>query len=236
MKILVVGSGGREHTLVWKLTRDSCSPEVFCAPGNAGTAAIATNVPIAAEDVKGLVSWAKRNRPDLTVVGPEAPLCAGLADKLTAAGLRVFGPSKAAARMEGSKVFSKDVMEAGGVPTAKAAVFTNMKKALAYLKSAEVPIVIKADGLAAGKGVAVCTTMADAEKAILDTMEKKAFEMPGNELSSRSILTARKRRSWHLSMGSTLLCLLRPRITSVSLTMTRGQTPGEWARIRRHRL
>jgi phosphoribosylamine---glycine ligase len=182
MKILVVGGGGREHTLVWKLTRDSCKPEVFCAPGNAGTAAIATNLPIAADDIKGLVAWARKNRPDLTVVGPEAPLCAGLTDKLTAIGLRVFGPSKAAARMEGSKVFSKDVMKAGGVPTAEAAVFTNQRKALAYLKSVGVPIVIKADGLAAGKGVAVCATMEEAEKAIVETMEKRVFGDAGKRV------------------------------------------------------
>jgi len=195
MKILVVGGGGREHTLVWKLTRDSCRPAcppdhregagrpaVFCAPGNAGTASIATNIPIAAEDVKGLVSWARKNRPDLTVVGPEAPLCDGLVDKLVAAGLRVFGPCKAAARMEGSKVFSKDVMKAAGVPTAEAAVFTNIDKALAYLRSVGAPIVIKADGLAAGKGVAVCATLAEAEKAIRETMEKKAFGDAGKRI------------------------------------------------------
>lgn len=182
MKILVVGGGGREHALVWKLSRDSCKPEVFCAPGNAGTALMATNVPIPAEDVTGLAAWARRNKPDLTVVGPEAPLCAGLVDRFKAARMRVFGPSKAAARLEGSKVFSKAVMDAGGVPTARSAVFSNAGKALAYVRTAGAPIVVKADGLAAGKGVAVCATVEEAELAILETMKKKAFGDAGKRV------------------------------------------------------
>lgn len=182
MKVLVIGGGGREHALVWKLSKDRCKPEVFCAPGNAGTALIAKNVPIQAEDVRGLLAWAKRNKPDLTVVGPEAPLCAGLVDRFKAVKLRVFGPSKAAARIEGSKAFSKDVMEAGGVPTARSAVFTRVDKAIEYVRSVGAPIVVKADGLAAGKGVAVCATVEDAEKAILETMQEKAFGDAGKRV------------------------------------------------------
>ncbi|MEI6970811.1 MAG: phosphoribosylamine--glycine ligase [bacterium] len=182
MKILVIGGGGREHALVWKLARDSCKPVVFCAPGNAGTAMIAENVPIQAESVKGLVGWVKRNKPDLTVVGPEAPLCDGLVDYLNAAGFRVFGPTRAAAQIEGSKVFSKDVMDAAGVPTARSAVFSRAGKALEYVRSVGAPIVIKADGLAAGKGVAVCATVEAAERAIRETMETKAFGDAGKRV------------------------------------------------------
>ena len=119
MKILVIGSGGREHAIVWRLSRDSSSPTLFCAPGNAGTAALAENVPLKADDLSGLLAWAKENRPDLTVVGPEVPLCMGIADLFAAEGLRVFGPCRDAARMEGSKRFSKEVMTAAGVPTAR---------------------------------------------------------------------------------------------------------------------
>ena len=166
MRVLVIGAGGREHTLVWKLAQDSCRPQLFCAPGNAGTAALATNLPIAAEDVFGLLAWAVQNRPDLTVVGPEAPLCAGVADAFTAAGLRVFGPCQAAARLEGSKQFSKEVMRTAGVPTARAEIFSDTATAIRALEQFQTPVVIKADGLAAGKGVVIAATRADAAQAI----------------------------------------------------------------------
>jgi len=182
MRILVVGGGGREHALAWKLANDSVKPQVFCAPGNAGTAEVATNLPIEAENLDGLIAWARQNKPDLTVVGPEAPLCAGLSDRLAIEGFKVFGPSKAAAQMEGSKVFSKDVMEAGGVPTAKAARFTDAKAAKAYARSAGLPVVIKAEGLAAGKGVIICATQAEADRAIDDTLVKKVFGEAGNRV------------------------------------------------------
>ena len=179
MKILVVGGGGREHTLAWKLSNDSGKPEVFCAPGNAGTVQCAKNLNISAEDLVGLVAWAKENRPDRTVVGPEAPLCAGLTDLLEAEGLRVFGPGKAAAQMEGSKVFAKDVMQAAGVPTGKSATFTDAEEAKAYVRAEGGPIVVKAEGLAAGKGVTVCTDVAQAEAAIDEALVGKAFGSAG---------------------------------------------------------
>ena len=182
MKILVVGGGGREHALVWKLANDSRKPQVFCAPGNAGTAEMATNLSIEAENLDALISWAGQNRPDLTVIGPEAPLCAGLSDRLTAKGFKVFGPSQAAAQMEGSKVFSKDVMEAGGVPTARAGCFTDAKAAKDYVRSVGLPIVIKAEGLAAGKGVIICATQAEADQAINDTLVKRVFGDAGNRV------------------------------------------------------
>jgi len=182
MKVLVVGGGGREHALVWKVVNDSCSPEVFCAPGNAGTADIATNVEIGAEDVAALVVWARENRPDLTVIGPEAPLCGGLTDLLEAEGLRVFGPCKAAAEMEGSKVFAKEVMAAARVPTGRYGSFTSPDEARDYVRARGIPIVIKADGLAAGKGVTVCSSLEQADAAIEEAMGVRAFGDAGNVL------------------------------------------------------
>lgn len=182
MKVLIVGGGGREHALTWKLVNDSAAPQVFCAPGNAGTAGIATNLDIGAEDIDALLAWARVERPDLTVVGPEAPLCDGIADRLEAEGLPVFGPGAAAARLEGSKLFSKDVMVSGGVPTAEARRFTDPDAATAYVREQGVPIVVKADGLAAGKGVFVCATVEAAEKAVQTVLVDRAFGDSGSEL------------------------------------------------------
>jgi phosphoribosylamine--glycine ligase len=170
LKILVIGNGGREHALCWKLKNDSRAPELFCAPGNAGTAALGTNLNIGATDVAAITAWAKANRPALTVIGPEAPLCAGLADALEAEGFRVFGPKQTAAELEGSKEFAKEIMQAGGVPTAAYAVFTETEPACEYVRERGAPIVIKADGLAAGKGVTVAETVDQAEAAIKDAL------------------------------------------------------------------
>ena len=166
MKILVIGGGGREHALTWKLSQDSRRPDLFCAPGNAGTAAIATNLNINAEDLDALVKWTNKHLPDLTVVGPEAPLCAGITDRLQSGGHRVFGPTAAAARLEGSKSFAKEVMRSARVPTAWAERFTRFDAAQACVRERGAPIVIKADGLTAGKGVAVCSTVEEAETAL----------------------------------------------------------------------
>ena len=165
--------------MAWKIANDSCHPDVFCAPGNAGTAQIATNLGIGAEDVEALTDWAVQNRPDLVVVGPEAPLCAGLADRMAAEGLKVFGPCRAAAEMEGSKVFAKDIMAAAGVPTARAASFAESQAAIDYLAEVGAPVVIKADGLAAGKGVTVCESVEQAEQAIREAMDERAFGESG---------------------------------------------------------
>ncbi|MBP5321526.1 MAG: phosphoribosylamine--glycine ligase [Kiritimatiellae bacterium] len=188
MKILVIGSGGREHAIVWRLARDSSSPTLFCAPGNAGTAALAENIPLKADDIPGLVAWAKANRPDLTVVGPEVPLCLGLADAFAAEGLRVFGPCQAAARMEGSKSFSKEVMTAAGVPTALAEIHTRSDEAIAALDRFTLPVVIKADGLAAGKGVIIAQTRAEAEDAIRSMLDEGAFGKAGAEVLIETFL------------------------------------------------
>jgi phosphoribosylamine--glycine ligase len=180
MKILVVGGGGREHALTWKLAGDGAKPEIFCAPGNAGTASLATNVDIKAENVSGLVEWARANRPDLTVVGPEAPLCEGLIDALSREGLRGFGPTGNAARLEGSKIFAKEVMQAACVPTAEGRTFTDPEKAIAYVREKGCPIVVKADGLAAGKGVTVCSQISEAEEAIRASLVDKTFGSAGS--------------------------------------------------------
>ncbi len=182
MKIFVVGSGGREHALVWKLATDASCPTLFCAPGNAGTAELGTNVAIAADDIDGIVAWAAAERPDLTVIGPEVPLCSGVADRLIEEGLRVFGPSKRAAQLEGSKVFAKEVMEAAGVPTARSATFTDSDAAKAYIRREGAPIVIKAEGLAAGKGVTVCASVAEAETAVEAAMCENAFGEAGRRI------------------------------------------------------
>ena len=175
MKVLVIGAGGREHTLAWKLAQDSCQPQIFCAPGNAGTATLATNLPIVAEDVAGLLAWATQHRPGLTIVGPEVPLCAGVVDAFTAAGLRIFGPCQAGARLEGSKQFSKEIMLAAGVPTARAETFSDAEAAIQALEKFQTPVVIKADGLAAGKGVVIAATRAEAAQAIQSMLVEHIF-------------------------------------------------------------
>ena len=182
MKILVVGSGGREHAITWRLAQDAEKHELFCAPGNAGTAALATNLKIGAEDVMGVVAWALAEKPDLVVVGPEAPLVKGLVDELAKIGVTAFGPVAAGARMEGSKRFAKEIMDAAGVPTGKAETFTDAAKAKAALPAYGLPVVVKADGLAAGKGVIVAETREQAEAAIDDMLVGNVFGSAGAEV------------------------------------------------------
>ncbi|QGP91294.1 Phosphoribosylamine--glycine ligase [Neomoorella glycerini] len=166
MRILVVGGGGREHALVWKIARNPHVTEIYCAPGNAGIAGLATCVPIAAGDIDGLLAFARRAGIDLTLVGPEAPLVAGIVDAFQTAGLPIFGPCRAAARLEGSKIFAKELMQAAGISTARHAAFTEAGAALAYLEEHPGPVVVKADGLAAGKGVVVAPDTATAREAV----------------------------------------------------------------------
>src|SRR5271170_3362087 len=156
MKILLIGSGGREHAIAWRLCRDDPQTELFAAPGNAGTARLGTNLPIGATDLEALAAWAVKEKPGLTIVGPEAPLCAGVVDRFEKAGLPIFGPNAAAARLEGSKVFTKNFLLKHNLPTAPGAGFSDSKAAIAYSRShPDFPQVIKADGLAAGKGVII---------------------------------------------------------------------------------
>ena len=182
MKVLVIGSGGREHALVWALSRSPQVKEICVAPGNGGTSALATNVPIAAEDVATLVDYAEDGRFDLTVVGPELPLALGLADELGARGLRVFGPSAKAARIECSKAYSKDFMRANGIPTADYAIYDDYDRALGYLNDHAAPIVVKASGPAAGKGAIVCPTQEQAREALHRIMRERAFGQAGDRV------------------------------------------------------
>src|SRR5262245_61167740 len=165
MKVLVIGSGGREHALAWKLAQSPRIDEVLVAPGNAGTAheGKCRNVAVAATDIDGLLKLVADENVALTVVGPEAPLVAGVVDRFRAAGLRIFGPTAAAAQLEGSKAFAKDFLARHGIPTAYYAVHTEIEPALAYIREKGAPIVVKADGLAAGKGVIVAMTLQEAE-------------------------------------------------------------------------
>ncbi len=166
MNVLIVGNGGREHAIARKIHQDDPDVSLFCAPGNAGTAEIATNVAIDADAVEALTHWAAQNRPDLTVVGPEVPLCLGLVDALQKQGLRVFGPTADAAQMEGSKQFAKAIMNAAQVPTAQSRIVRSEKEARDALDTFGIPIVFKADGLAAGKGVFVCMTADEVDQAL----------------------------------------------------------------------
>ena len=179
MKILVVGGGGREHAIVWKLSQSVKKPIIHCAPGNGGIAALATCVPIKATDVPAMVDYAKKERFDLVVVAPDDPLALGMVDALEAAGIRAFGPNAAAARIEASKVFAKDLMRKYGIPTAGYRVFTSPEAALAHLRDCAYPTVVKADGLALGKGVIICKTHEDAKTAVQKIMVDKAFGASG---------------------------------------------------------
>ncbi|MEQ9944575.1 phosphoribosylamine--glycine ligase [Pectobacterium aroidearum] len=184
MNILVIGNGGREHALAWKAAQSPLAKRVYVAPGNAGTAleAALTNVDIAATDVPALVAFAQENHIDLTIVGPETPLVIGVVDAFQSAGLKIFGPSQAAAQLEGSKAFTKDFLARHNIPTAEYQNFTEVEPALAYVRSKGAPIVIKADGLAAGKGVIVAMTLQEAENAIQDMLAGNAFGDAGHRI------------------------------------------------------
>lgn len=182
MKVLVVGGGGREHTMVWKIKQSTRVSEVYCAPGNAGIAQDAVCVPIGAEDVDALLKFAIEKGIDLTVVGPEAPLTLGIVDKFRAQGLRIFGADRKAAEIEGSKVLAKEIMYKYNIPTAKYRDFTSAAEAIAYIRENGAPCVVKADGLAAGKGVIVAMDEETAIDAVKMIMEDKAFGDSGNRL------------------------------------------------------
>ncbi|HRU05443.1 MAG TPA: phosphoribosylamine--glycine ligase [Candidatus Brocadiia bacterium] len=182
MRILVVGSGGREHALVWKIAQSPLVTKVYAAPGNPGAAQHAECVPINAEDVPGIVQFAREQKIDLAVIGPENPLAAGVVDELTSRGIAAFGPSKAAAELEGSKAFAKEIMRKNGIPTAPSRSFKDEKAAHAYINESEGPLVVKADGLAAGKGVIVCQTPAEAHEAVVRVMGDREFGGAGETL------------------------------------------------------
>jgi phosphoribosylamine--glycine ligase len=212
MKILVIGSGGREHALAWKLAQSPRVDEVIVAPGNAGTATEGKcrNADVKATDIEGLRALAVREGVDLTVVGPEQPLVAGVVDAFCGAGLRVFGPNAAAAQLEGSKAFAKDFLRRHGIPTAFYAVHTNVDDALAYVRSKSVesggaPIVVKADGLAAGKGVIVAMTLGEAEAAVRDMLEGNAFGDAGARVVIEEFLEGEEASFISMVDGATAL-------------------------------
>lgn len=182
MKVLVVGGGGREHALAWKLQQSPQVEAIFCAPGNAGTEALGQNVALRPDDTRGLLQFAKENKIELTVVGPDDPLATGLVDEFRKENLRIFGPTKSAARLESSKVFAKQVMRRAGVPTAMAGVFDNSKKACRFVEKLRYPVVIKADGLAAGKGVVIAENAASAVEAVADMLDRGRFGAAGSRV------------------------------------------------------
>jgi phosphoribosylamine--glycine ligase len=184
MNVLIIGGGGREHALAWKAAQSAKVSHVFLAPGNAGTALEdkLTNIDVGAEDVSALVAFAQQNQIDLTIVGPEVPLVLGVVDAFQAKGLKIFGPSQAAAQLEGSKAFTKDFLERHTIPTADYQNFTDIEPALAYVQAKGAPIVVKADGLAAGKGVIVAMTLTEAEDAIRDMLAGNAFGEAGSRV------------------------------------------------------
>lgn len=179
MKVLVIGNGAREHALVWKLAQSKEVAKIYCAPGNGGIKKLAECVNIKAEDIDKLLSFAIKESIDLTVVGPEAPLTMGIVDRFSQAGLKVFGPNKAASKLEGSKIYSKDFMKKYNIPTARYESFTDRESALKGLKDFQCPVVIKADGLAAGKGVLICSNHSEAQKVVNDMMSDKKFGEAG---------------------------------------------------------
>ncbi len=192
MKVLIVGGGGREHAIAASVAGSKRADKIYCAPGNAGIGQIAECVPIGAMEFDKIVAFAKEKEIDLTIVGPDDPLVGGLTDELEAAGLRVFGPRKNAAILEGSKAFSKDLMKKYHIPTAAYETFDEPQKALAYLKTAKMPVVLKADGLALGKGVLICNTLEEAAAGVKTIMEDKKFGAAGNRMVVEEFMTGRE--------------------------------------------
>ncbi|MEJ2037341.1 MAG: phosphoribosylamine--glycine ligase, partial [Desulfosarcinaceae bacterium] len=207
MKVLVVGGGGREHALVWKIKQSPLVKKIYCAPGNAGIAQLARCVSIDAEAVDQLLDFAKNEKIDLTVVGPEGPLSMGIVDRFEKEGLRVFGARKNAAEIEASKSFAKYIMTKYGVPTAEGETFTSFKAAEAYIRKIGAPIVVKADGLAAGKGVLVCQTQTQALGALKQVMVDKDFGSAGNKAVVEECLVGEEASFLAFTDGKTVIPL-----------------------------
>ena len=207
MRVLVVGGGGREHALAWKLRQSPRVRALWCAPGNAGIAQHADCVPIAADDLRGLLRFAREQAIDLTVVGPEVPLTMGIVDRFAAAGLRAFGPTAAAARLEGSKAFAKELLRQLRIPTAFFGVFTDADEAVRYVNEVGPPVVVKADGLAAGKGVFICPTVDQAVEAIDELMRGRLFGEAGARVVVEEFLEGEEVSFMALTDGTTVLPL-----------------------------
>ncbi|NLF40731.1 phosphoribosylamine--glycine ligase [bacterium] len=207
MNVLIIGGGGREHAIAWKVRQSVKVGSLFCTPGNAGIMRLCEPVPVKADDFKGLVQFAKRNDVGLTIIGPEAPLCAGIVNEFRNAGMQALGPDSRGAQLEGSKVFAKQFMKRHGIPTAPFETFTDPATALEYVKKKGAPLVVKADGLAAGKGVTVCRTVAEAEQALRDAMEKKVFGDAGREVVIEEMLEGEEASVLALTDGKVIVPL-----------------------------
>ncbi len=208
MKVLVVGGGGREHAICWKLAQSPKVTELYCAPGNAGIAQVATCVPIGATDLDGMVQWAREHAMDFVMVAPDDPLALGMVDAMEAAGIPAFGPRKNAAIIEASKAFSKELMRKYHIPTAKYQTFTDLEKALAYIEAEGAPIVVKADGLALGKGVVVASTVEEAKQAAREMMEDKKFGESGSTVVVEECMTGPEVTVLAFSDGKTVVPML----------------------------
>ena len=243
MKVLVVGGGGREHAICWKLAQSPKVTELYCAPGNGGIAQVAQCVPIKATDVEAMVQWAKDNAMDFVMVAPDDPLALGMVDALEAAGIPAFGPRANAAIIEASKAFSKELMRKYHIPTAKYETFTDMDAALAYVRAEGAPIVVKADGLALGKGVVVASTVEEAETAVREMMEGHKFGDSGNTVVIEECMVGPEVTVLAFCDGEHLVPMLSSqdhkratwspccplRTTSGPMTATRAPTPAAWA-------
>ena len=207
MKVLIVGSGGREHAIAWSVAKSPKVDKIYCAPGNAGIAEFAECVNIGAMEFDKLVAFAKENAIDLTIIGMDDPLVGGVVDAFEAEGLRVFGPRKNAAIIEGSKAFSKDLMKKYNIPTAAYENFTDPEEAIKYLETAKMPIVLKADGLALGKGVLICNTLEEAKEGVKTLMLDKQFGDAGNEIVIEEFMTGREVSVLAFCDGKTIKCM-----------------------------
>ena len=207
MRVLVIGSGGREHALVWKIKQSPKVEKIFCAPGNAGTSEFADNIPIAADDIEGLLQFAMKKEIGLTVVGPEQPLVMGIVDRFEVKGLRIFGPSASAAELEGSKSFSKDIMQKYGLPTAEYKIFTSAESATKYIQAKNCPLVVKANGLAAGKGVLLCRSSREALVAVDTIMRQRLFGEAGDQIVVEEFLEGQEISVLAFSDGQSVLLM-----------------------------
>jgi len=226
MRALIVGGGGREHALAWKLQKDQPSIEIVAAPGNPGIAALGRCVAVSADDITGLVQLATREKPQLVVIGPEAPLAAGLADALRTAGIPVFGPSRAAARIESSKAFAKALMREAGVPTARATRCVDAAAAKRAARELGAPVVVKASGLAAGKGVIVCETIAEADAAIDAMLTNDSFGAAGREVLVEEFMEGEELSLFAITDGTTVLPMLAAQDHKRLLEGDRGPNTG----------
>jgi phosphoribosylamine---glycine ligase len=226
MKVLVIGGGGREHALVWKIAQNERVTKLYCTPGNAGIADLAECAPVAATDIDKLAAFASEQRIDLTIVGPEVPLCAGVVDVFQAKGLRIFGPNKRAAQLEGSKVFAKKFLLEHNVPTADAAIFDSADAARTHLRKVGAPIVVKADGLAAGKGVVVASSVEEAERAVTEIMEEKVFGAAGRRVVIEECLRGEELSVMALVDGTSFQTLASAQDHKRALDGDRGPNTG----------